>query len=277
MVAAGVSSCTSTMLPAFWIRLDIVAFDADGNAQPPPWRNNTRLVRVLLFGRVGTSADAIAADSFTQADLAFVMMTGHPSAALSAADDWAHLPAIPAELEALDAGHLTAAFFPQQIHAAGVGFGDNSTLPEVLTLIVDLSDPNRRDQLALLKWGTPNGMPIAIDLRIEDGLGVTGAAVFDQSGMAVLSPVFFVELRTAAAHAGFALDGSNATNLLEAWNVSGAVTHNNVSQAGYTLPPDFQGWPGVSSLWTEAFGQGLSTQFATALASAAPVATWFGN
>lgn len=277
MVAAGPSSCTSTSLPAFWIRLDIVGYDADGVALPPPWRNSTRLDRVLLFGRVATSADAIASDTIAQQDLAFVLMTGQPTTALDAADDWAHLPAIPSGLESLDNGHLTAVFFPQQILAAGVGFGDNSTLPEVLTMVVDLSASTTRSHLCLLKWTTANGQPLAIDLRVEDGIGITGAAVFDSGGTPTLRTAFFVNLRAASLRSGFAIDGADPTNLDEAWDTNGDVTFDTSTQGGYTLPTDFQGWPGVSSTWTVAFGQGLSTQFTTALNAAAAVNTWFGN
>lgn len=277
LVPAGTSACSGEQLPAFWIRLDVVGFAADGTPLPTPWSNATRLSRVLLFGRVAASADELAADAFTQSQLAFALLTGQPGAAMEDADDWAQLPSVPDGLEALDAGHLTAVFFPQQIASAGLGFGSNAQLPEVLTLVVDLSDANRRAQLALLKWSAADGLPLAIDLRVEDGLGVTGAVVFDQSGTPTLRRAFFVELRTAARPAGFALDGADPTALLEAWDVAGETTHEQSNQGSYTLPVDFQGWPGASTAWTQPFGQGLSSAFATAMGGVAPVSGWFGN
>ncbi|MBK8096427.1 MAG: hypothetical protein IPK26_04925 [Planctomycetes bacterium] len=273
-IAGSGGSCTAPT-STFTLRLDVVGISAANAVLTPPWQPTDRIPKAVIFGRFEDTDST----TITAANVAFVLIPGLPTAALSAADDFDHLPK-PADnnLALLDDGAITAVFFPQNV-AEGVGFGGllSSQLPEVLTIVADLSSTTQRTLLGLFKWASPTDKPLVADLRIIEGATATGAVLLQRAATTEMFGPFFVDLGGADATSGFCLEGTAPVDLYEAWDGTREVTHTNGTQNAYTLPTGFLGWPGDSTTWTTALGQGRSTTFAALLDTLPAASTWFGS
>lgn len=271
---SGTGSCT-TPTSTFTLRLDTVAFSAVDQLLSPPWRPGLQIPKALVFGRF----EDLDATTLTADNLAFVLIPGAPSAALTAADDFANMPnPLSQTLGLFDDGLITGVFFPQNV-AAGVGFGGllSSQLPDVLTIVADLSSSTNRTLLGLFKWASPTDKPLVADLRIVEDATATGAILVQRASTTEMFGPFFVDLGGVDATSGFCLEGTAPVDLYEAWDGTREVTHTNGTQNAFTLPTGFLGWPGASATWTTALGQGRSTTFAAALTALPDVSTWFGS
>jgi hypothetical protein len=155
--------------------------------------------------------------------------------------------------------------------------GTSGTLPTRGVVQADLQTTGRAQILASMTWPTSiAGQPLEVDLRVNAD-GATGAVIRRTVSSVELLGPFFIDISGVDSQSGFALDGSTPTNLLEAFDTSGNVTHTTGTQGSYDPPSSFVGWPGDSSTWTTALGQGRSTNFTTVLGGLPAVSAWFDN
>lgn len=267
-VGTGGLNCIAITRP-LTMRTALVAWDGTGAVMPLPWSRGQRIESVHVIVQL-TADGNFDSDADIDDHVVFALTSG-----LGAdIDVFPDAQTTPAEITA---GFYTAQIKPQRLQDV---LGASVTVPTTINLQVDLATAGQRKFLGALTWaGSQVDRPVVVDVRTDSG-GGTGAVIKTDSStgstLELFGP-FFVDTAGPGQRSGFALDGQTPTQLLEAFDVSGSVTHTSSNQGSYTLPTDFRGWPGDSTVWTTPLGHGRSTEFTSVLGGLPAVTSWFGS
>lgn len=267
-VGTGGLNCI-TITNTLYMRTAIIAWDGNGAVMPLPWSKGQVIASVHVIVQLSAN-ETFDADSDIDDRVVFAFSS-------SLGSDVDVFPDAQATPDPISAGRYTAQIKPARLNDV---LGNSGSVPATVNVQLDLSTTGRRLFLGSLAWsGSQVDRPLVVDIRV-DGEGATGAMVKTDAGSGAtleLFGPFFVDIAGAGRRAGFTLTGSDPTQLYEAFDVGGSVTHTSSNQNSYTIPTSFVGWPGDSSIWTSAFGLGRSTEFTTVLGGLPAVSTWFGS
>ena len=252
-----------------YMRTVLVGWDGNGVVMPLPWSRGQRIEGLHVIVQLSTDG-TFDADLDIDDHVVFALTSGL-GADIDVFPDAQTTPAN------ITAGLYTAQIKPQRLQDV---LGVSVTVPTTINLQVDLATAGQRKFLGALTWaGSQVDRPVVVDVRTDSG-GATGAVIKTDNStgttLLMFGP-FFVDTAGPGQRSGFALNGQTPSQLLEAFDVSGSVTHTSSNQGSYTLPTDFRGWPGNSTVWTTPFGHTRSTEFTSVVGGLPPVSTWFGS